>query len=220
MSFRRLAGLFGLLAAGLLSLASAQAQEQGQDQPGQFDFYVLALSWSPSYCATPKASPQQCRGPTSHRFVVHGLWPQYDKGYPDNCVRPAPFVPDRTIAAMADLMPSKGLVLHEWRKHGTCTGLAPDGYFDLVRQARTRITIPAAFEQGPSPARLTSGDIEAAFAKANPGLTPDMMAVSCDDGRFEEIRICLGKDLGFRACPDVDRKACGAARSLTIPPPK
>lgn len=216
MRLRLLAGLLGLLAAGLFPLAPARAE----DKAGQFDFYVLALSWSPTYCATPKASPQQCQGPVSHRFVMHGLWPQYERGYPDFCTRPAAFVPDKTIAAMADLMPSKGLVLHEWRKHGTCTGLTPEGYFDLVRQARARVTVPPAFQQGPAPAAMTSAQIEAAFAAANPGLAPDMMAVTCEDGKFEEIRICLGKDLSFRACAEVNRKACGASRSLTIPAPR
>lgn len=216
MTLRLLAGLLGLLAAGLFPLAPARAD----DKPGQFDFYVLALSWSPTYCAAPKASPQQCQGPVSHRFVVHGLWPQYERGYPDFCTRPAAFVPDSTVSAMADLMPSKGLVLHEWRKHGTCTGLTPEGYFDLVRQARVRVTVPPAFQQGAPPAAMTSAQIEAAFAAANPGLAPDMMAVSCEDGKFEEIRICLGKDLSFRACAEVNRKACGASRSLTIPAPR
>lgn len=216
MRLRWPAALLGLLAASLMPSVSARAD----DPPGQFDFYVLALSWSPSYCATPKASPQQCQGPTAHRFVVHGLWPQNERGYPQDCVRPAPFVPDSTISGMADLMPSKGLVLHEWRKHGTCTGLPPDSYFDLVRKARARVTVPPEFQQASPPARMTSADIEAAFVKANPGLGTDMMAVSCASGAFSEIRICLGKDLAFRSCGEVDRKACGASRSLVIPPPK
>lgn len=212
---RLLAGLLGLLAA----LAGSPEPARAQDKPGAFDFYVLALSWSPTYCLSPKASPQQCKGAVSHRFVVHGLWPQHETGYPDYCARTAPYVPDATIAAMADLMPSKGLVLHEWRKHGTCTGLTPDGYFALVREARGRVVIPQTLSAG-TPQPMTSRQIEAAFAQANPGLAPDMMAVTCEDGHFSEIRVCLGKDLAFRSCPEVDRRACGASRTLAIPAPR
>ena len=41
------AAAFVLLAA-LTTLAPAQARAKA---PGRFDYYVLALSWSPSYCA-------------------------------------------------------------------------------------------------------------------------------------------------------------------------
>ncbi|MEW6125002.1 MAG: ribonuclease T2 [Pseudomonadota bacterium] len=200
-----------------LSLAPTLAQARDGDRPGQFDFFVLALSWSPTYCAGPKASPQQCRS-RSHRFVVHGLWPQYERGYPDFCRTPAPYVPDPVITGMADLMPSKGLILHEWRKHGTCTGLSPEGYFDLVRQARAKVAIPPAFAAD-TPPMLTGEAIEAAFMAANPGLKDDMLAVDCTDGRLSEVRICLSRDLAFVACPEVNRRACSPRRPLAIPAP-
>lgn len=52
-----------------------------------FDFYVLSLSWSPSYCEAEgeQANGQQCRAGRPYAFVVHGLWPQYERGYPENC---------------------------------------------------------------------------------------------------------------------------------------
>ncbi len=207
-----------ILAAFLLwSGLPAQAQQQGRDAPGRFDFFVLALSWSPTYCAGPKASPQQCRG-RSHRFVVHGLWPQYVRGYPDFCQSPAPYVPDAVVSGMDDLMPSKGLILHEWRKHGTCTDLSPKSYFDLVRAARGKVAIPPAFAAD-SPPTLTGEAIEAAFMSANPGLKDDMIAVDCNDGRLSEVRICMNRDLGFIACPEVNRRSCSPRRPLAIPAP-
>lgn len=206
-----------LLGLFLLLFSPLHAQERGRDTPGAFDFFVLALSWSPTYCAGPKASPQQCRG-KSHRFVVHGLWPQYARGYPDFCRSPAPYVPEPVVTGMADLMPSRGLVLHEWRKHGTCTDLSPEGYFDLVRQARAKVVVPPAF-QGETPPALTGAAIEAAFVAANPGLSDDMIAVDCADGRLSEVRLCLARDLAFTACPEVNRRSCAPRRTLAIPAP-
>ena len=64
----------------------AVAQDRRQNQPGQFDFYVLSLSWSPSFCesAGERGTPprEQC-GARPYSFVVHGLWPQYDRGFPE-----------------------------------------------------------------------------------------------------------------------------------------
>ena len=70
----------------------AAAQDRRQNQPGQFDFYVLSLSWSPSFCeaAGERGTPpqQQC-GARPYSFVVHGLWPQYERGFPEFCQQPA-----------------------------------------------------------------------------------------------------------------------------------
>ena len=65
----------------------ADAQYRRQNTPGQFDYYVLALSWSPSFCetATGNARRQQC-GARPFSFVVHGLWPQYERGFPESCL--------------------------------------------------------------------------------------------------------------------------------------
>lgn len=213
----RVAPLALLALAFSFALAVSLAHARDGDRPGQFDFFVLALSWSPTYCAGPKASPSQCRS-RSHRFVVHGLWPQFERGYPDFCQSPAPYVPDAVVSAMGDLMPSKGLILHEWRKHGTCTGLSPEGYFHLVRKARDKVAIPPAFAADPPP-MLTGETIEAAFAAANPGLKETMMAVDCDGGRLSEVRICMSRDLGFVACPEVNRRSCAPRRPLAIPAP-
>ena len=103
----------------------AQPQDRHQNAPGQFDFYVLALSWSPSYCeaaherAPDRAPDQQCAG-RPFSFVVHGLWPQYERGFPSFCQVPAPRLTRRIVGSMLDLMPSPRLIFHEWDRHGTC----------------------------------------------------------------------------------------------------
>ncbi|MBX3534247.1 MAG: ribonuclease T2 [Xanthobacteraceae bacterium] len=205
------------LAFLLAALLPANAQRYGE--PGQFDFYVLSLSWSPSYCETAgnRADPAQCRRGKPLSFVIHGLWPQYDCGYPQDCSYNAPRVSERTINSMLDIMPSRRLIIYEWRKHGTCSGLSPDDYFALVRRAFERVKIPAQFEHTSQWQTVSPSEIENAFRVANPKLEGDMIAVTCDRRHLREVRICMSKDLQFRACPQVDRQACRNPK-VALPP--
>jgi ribonuclease T2 len=191
----------------------AAAQERGQDPPRRFDFYVLSLSWSPSFCeAAEERSRQgrqdrQCSG-RPFAFVVHGLWPQYERGFPSYCQVPAPRLSRAIVDEMLDLMPSPRLVFHEWDRHGTCSGLSPRAYFDLVRAARAAIKIPQDYIRVDQPISVTPGEVADAFMKANPRLGRDAVNVSCDSRRLTEIRICMGKDLTFRSCAELTRHAC------------
>lgn len=210
--------LRALVLLGLIMLAGpAVAQREGA--PGRFDYYVLSLSWSPSYCANAgeRADPTQCRRGKPLGFIVHGLWPQYDKGWPEDCQHPAPRVPEATLTGMLDLMPGRGLVLHEWRKHGTCSGLDPDAYFDAVRSAFGKVVVPGQFRALHRPMTTSAREVENAFRVANPGLAPDMIAVGCQRGRVSEVRICMDRSLGFTSCPAVDRRACRAG-TIVMPP--
>jgi ribonuclease T2 len=207
----------------LVTAADAQAQEARRDVPGQFDFYVLALSWSPSFCAAARERGQmgrsqqaQCGG-RPYAFVVHGLWPQYERGYPDFCQRPAPRLDHRIVTAMLDLMPAPGLVYNEWDKHGTCSGLGPRGYFEAVRAARAAVTVPPEFLQLSQPRMVAPVEVENAFRRVNPGLPRDAVAVMCNRNRLSEVRICMDKALRFRACGEVDRRAC-RSRRVSMPP--
>ncbi|TDT93591.1 ribonuclease T2 [Azorhizobium sp. AG788] len=208
-----------LLAGLLLLLATATVAFAAEDKPGAFDFYVLSLSWSPSYCATrDRPDGLQCGGPRPFAFVVHGLWPQYEKGYPQDCDRSSPRLPQRQIDGMLDLMPSPGLVIHEWRKHGTCSGLSATAYFDLVRSARAKVEIPPSYVNPTDYRMVSPAEVETAFIAANPGLEANMLSVDCDKTRLREVRICLSKSLTFRPCPEVDAKSCPAGRRLAVPP--
>jgi len=202
-------------------LAALFCQPALAEEPGAFDFYVLALSWSPTYCKQEggNASRHQCDVSKPFRFIVHGLWPQHERGYPERCPG-APQRIDRWIAvSMEDIMPSHNLVYHEWRKHGTCSGLTPEAYFDLTRMAFEKIAIPGAFQTLDRRGKAAPETVEKAFRLANPGLNENAMAVTCDQGELEEVRICMSKDLEFRACREVDRSGCRAS-SLSVPPPR
>jgi ribonuclease T2 len=210
-----------LLALSFLAVSAgiATAQDIRQNEPGKFDFYVLALSWSPSFCdaAGERAQQQPECGERPYAFVVHGLWPQYEQGFPEFCKVPAPRLDRNIVSSMLDLMPSPRLIFREWDRHGTCSGLAPRAYFDTVRKARAVIKIPADYIDLKTSLTVTPSEVEQAFVKANPGLSPTAIAVSCDAQRLREVRVCMSKELGFRDCAEVDRRAC--RRDQVVMPP-
>ena len=197
------------------------AQDRQQNEPGRFDFYVLALSWSPSYCEAaqeraqqraqeraPSRTPdQQCAG-RPFSFVVHGLWPQYEQGFPSFCQVPAPRLDRAIVGSMLDLMPSPRLIFHEWDRHGTCSGLSGHAYFETVRKARAVVKIPPDYLALDQPITVRPDDVAEAFVKANPGLSRASAAVACDSKRLNEVRVCLSKDFSFHDCAEVTRRAC------------
>lgn len=212
ISRRNLTTLALLAVAVLGGMATLRGpQEKPGDARGHFDFWVLALSWSPTYCLQDGDDDDpQCGAEARPGFVVHGLWPQYESGYPANCGLGPERIEWRFAEEMADLMPSPRLVFHQWRKHGRCTGQSPDAYFAATRQAAETVTLPAEFSGGATK-RLSPQQIEASLAAANPGLDADEMAVVCHDGLLREIRVCMGTDFTYRACPEVDANACRAS---------
>lgn len=194
-------------------------------QQGRFDYYVMALSWSPTHCATTdRPDEQQCNRRDGRRFafVLHGLWPQFERGYPEFCPTPdRPFVPQSTIDRMSDIMPSRGLIIHQFRKHGVCSGLGADSYFGLSRKLFDKVKIPARFTAPEQNQMVDTGAVVSEFVAANPGLKPDMVAVVCGGpgNRLREVRVCFAPDGTFRACGDNEnqRRLCAAPR-VFVPP--
>jgi ribonuclease T2 len=213
-----------LLSAFVATFATgAGAQDARQNKPGEFDFYVLSLSWSPAFCESGVergisvgAADQQC-GERSYGFVVHGFWPQYEAGFPEFCQVPAPRLDRNIVASMLDLMPAPRLVYHEWDRHGTCSGLSARAYFDNVRKARAVVKIPAEYLDVKETLTVTPDEVEEAFVKANPGLTREAISIGCDNRRLREVRICLSRELAFRDCAEIDRRAC--RREQVVMPP-
>jgi ribonuclease T2 len=208
-----------LAVAVLTGSVTAQPREDRGAPAGRFDFYVLALSWSATWCQTTgeQRGSQQCERGRNPGFVLHGLWPQYASGYPAFC-EPQGRTPSRdAMDKAAEAYPEAGLARHQWRKHGSCSGLAPNAYFEASAQARRKVAVPPALAAPRQDADWEVLEIERAFAAANPGLRPDMMAVTCRSGRLEEVRICLSRDIrGFVPCQEVDRDSC-RARTISVP---
>ncbi|MDP9138973.1 MAG: ribonuclease T2, partial [Pseudomonadota bacterium] len=207
-----------------LGFALAVAAADGQArQPPRFDYYVLALSWSPTYCSSPAgaADGSQCSSDKRFAFIVHGLWPQYRAGWPEFCDTPEPRVPDTTIAAMLPVMPSPQLIVHQWRKHGSCSGLPIADYFALVQSLFAKVRIPARYLAPTAVIATNPGAIVSDFVKSNRGLDPSMISVRCGSrkrqARLAEVRICFARDGGFAACGRNEHPSCKAA-SLHLPP--
>ncbi|TRD22177.1 ribonuclease T2 family protein [Palleronia caenipelagi] len=174
-----------------------------EDKAGEFDYYVMALSWSPNWCALEgdgRDSPQ-CDKPLG--WVLHGLWPQYERGYPEYCRTSARDPSKRQTAAMVDIMGSSGSAWYQWKKHGRCSGLSPEAYFEQAREAYDGVTRPATLRKLTAPVTLPARLIEEAFLNENPGLFPDALTVTCRDNRIQEVRICLDRD-------DLTPRRCGA----------
>jgi ribonuclease T2 len=202
----RLAAALAIVCS-FVSLATPSLAET--TAPGQFDFYVLSLSWSPSYCeaAGDKRQDPQCARPFG--FVVHGLWPQFEKGYPSDCTDPNGRLPQSLIKAQLDIFPAAGLVVHEWKKHGSCSGLDAAAFFEAVHKAFAGITVPVSLTHIDKPQFADPGQIGKDFMTANKGLETTEFAVVCTKQRLEEVRICLNKDLKtFHPCPQVASSSC------------
>lgn len=232
LALARRAAVILTAAVSLLGGGVAQAQRiQSYDQSrpagvaGQFDYYVLSLSWSPTHCAEVGRDrrDEQC-DPRGRRFafVLHGLWPQYEKGFPEFCQsRDRPFVPERVIQGMMDVMPARGLVIHQFRKHGTCSGLDAARYFETARRLYQRIKMPTRFVDPERDQTVDTQSVVNEFVAANPGLKADSVAVTCGGtgNRLREVRICFTREGEFRPCGanEDTRRMCRSPR-VYVPP--
>jgi ribonuclease T2 len=245
--------LAALIAVVVLLAGAQRALAQGErgGAPGDFDYYILALSWSPTFC-NGQASRDgggydngsrygnrdsgyggerrgygrrddggQCSGMRPYAFVLHGLWPQYErKGWPEFCQTGSrPWVPGETIDRMLDVMPSRHLVIQEYKKHGVCSGLEPQAYFDAARKAFESIRVPEQFQSPKEQVRMAPEEIQKAFLDSNKQLSPNSILVACSRESLSEVRICLSKDFTARPCSrnDQERRSCGY-NAVTVPP--
>ncbi len=249
---------FVFLAASVVAFCAsvqvgAHAQGARGAEAGDFDYYVLAMSWSPTYCDSRGEgaggrdrydggggygrfhfydrhnyydryddwrgysrrrgdSDEQCNGVRPYSFVLHGLWPQYERrGWPEMCESGRrPWVPEETIDQMMDIMPSRQLVIQEYKKHGVCSGLQPREYFDAARQAYRSIRVPEEFQDLSKSLSISPDEIRRAFLEANKQLTDDMIQVVCSRRLLREVRVCFSKELTPRPCSQKEqtRRLC------------
>jgi ribonuclease T2 len=216
----RLSALLGLIA--LLCSGGAVARHHNRPSagtPGDFAYYVLSLSWSPAFCLSAPSSPE-CSGTRRYGLIVHGLWPQYERGWPEHCDADRR-VPEDVVSGILDLMPARPLIYHEWSTHGTCSGLAPGEFFAQVRRAYSQLKLPPLLAKPVDAVETSPGALAQEFIRANPRLSSRSLLVTCSGqelSRLREIRVCLDRDLAPRDCsPDALRGACRAAQVM-IPP--
>lgn len=208
--------LFLLAIAALCWSGAAQAEGE---QAGDFDYYVLSLSWSAAWCALEGDSRDdpQCDVGRGLTFVLHGLWPQYEDGWPSFC-RTAQRDPTRTeTAAMADIMGGAGLAFYQWKKHGRCSGLSAPDYFRTARAAYDRVAVPGFLEDVSRRLQVPAAVVEEAFLEANPDLARDQITITCKAGLIQEARICLTRGLDFRRCGDDVIRDCRLTDAVLEP---
>jgi len=208
-----------ILFAALLLPAVAQKPGGPPTTPGKFDYYVLSLSWSPQHCMEMGDDPndQQCAPGRRLGFVVHGLWPENQRGVNPRACKPAPALDPQTTKSAQDIMPSWQLVVHEWGAHGTCSGLPPAEFFRQTRVASQKVKIPAKYQSPKAPLVVPVKEFRQALIDANPGLKSENFAMYCDDRYLREVRVCMDKSLNFRACGERIRDACGLAKMVLRP---
>lgn len=201
-----------------LLAAPAIARDESRGTPGRFDYYVLSLSWSPQHCAGPagERDDMQCAGPRPYAFVLHGLWPQYERGFPRACGDAGRLSP-ALVHGMLDVMPSPALVRHEWATHGVCSGLAAPAYFDAARRAFAAVTIPDRFRAPVREVYAAPRAVERDFLRANPSLTAAGVAVLCSGRYLQEVRVCLDRDLRPRPCGADVRDRCRGDEIIVRP---
>ena len=180
------------------------------ERAGDFDYYVLSLGWSPTWCALTgdARGDDQCDARHAYGFTLHGLWPQYESGWPSFCRSSEPDPSRSQTTAMADLTGSSGLAWREWKKHGRCSGLSATNYYAASRQAYENTMIPSYFFRIQKDMKLPASVIEDAFLDADPRLDRNMITITCEAGRIDEVRICLTKDLAPRLCGDDVARDC------------
>jgi ribonuclease T2 len=221
----RLLAAFALMViavAGSQSPASADPHERRGASPGDFDLYLLSLSWSPGFCdieGRRKGKPE-CAAGAHLGLVVHGLWPQYDNGdYPTFCDPSKNFVPRASLDISREIYPDKSLAIGEWRKHGECSGLDAAHYYQAEIATYHMIKLPGTLVAPAAPLHAKAAEIAQAFARANPGvIEPGMVRTSCVRGELEEVRFCVKKDLsGFQDCGNSVHDSCGPGEVTILP---
>ena len=199
-----------------LVLIAGMARAEGE-RAGEFDYYVMSLSWSPTWCALEgerRGSPQCDK---EFGWILHGLWPQFEAGWPSYCNTRERNPSRRDTSEMSNLFGSSGSAWHQWNKHGRCSGLSSSDYYALSREAYSRLKRPALFRQLERSVRLPAKVIEEAFLEANPGMDADQITITCKAGRIQEARICLTRDLKLRSCAQDARRDCAMQDALFDP---
>jgi ribonuclease T2 len=193
--------LIAILLFGVTSLYAKNRRPSADTTPGQFDYYLLTLSWAPEFCAAHRnnAASTECDPSRHYGFVVHGLWPENENGsYPQHCGTAQPVSQD-IVRQMLPLMPDRGLIQHEWSTHGTCSGLESQAYFANIKKAFSALQIPPQYRAPSQALNASPAEIEQAFATANHA-PASAFRVSCSGTEFVALEVCLTKDLQYRQC--------------------
>jgi len=209
------AALIALMICSIGMSEARQSRQQSESVAGVFDYYLLTLSWSPTFCLM-HPDNEQCSG-KGYGFVLHGLWPQYAKGgWPESCPPMTPLTQQERAKGLT-LFPTPKLLDHEWAKHGTCSGLGATGYFDAADKAVGAVKIPEVLQPSTTPHYFEANEIAQLFRQSNPGIPEKGVAILCSGPELSEVRVCMGKDLSFGDCGKGVKTQCRSGK-IRVPP--
>lgn len=220
-----------LAASPCLAAGCDTAFDDPTGSPGQFDSFLLSLSWAPQFCTTKAgiSSADECdllaangARASSHGLVVHGLWPQYNQSHmtqtggkcgPFYCDgKPGPNVTaSPAVATVSAVMLGSALRRHEWDKHGTCISphITQDQYFQTISRLTTRFGMARQFKPGQG--KVAAMALRTAWAAK--GVPASAVTLTCKQHHIlEEVHICLDNQLNPRACTALEKaqSPCGA----------
>ena len=209
-----------LIASVLAAIpAPAAAKKKKPAPPPAFDYYMLVLSYAPDFCAQPTGNkdPRECGAGRQIGFIVHGLWPQGENSRgPQNCGNTSP-ISQAIIQATLNYIPIDSLIQHEWKTHGSCSGLSAAEYFAALRKARDSVNIPPEIDKPTQRIQLSPAQVQSKLASANPSFPKTSFRTTCyRDAELQEIRVCLNKDGTPRACGS-SAGSCSASTMTLLP---
>ncbi|MCK3657820.1 ribonuclease [Pasteurellaceae bacterium Pebbles2] len=128
----------------------------GANPKAKVDYYMLALSWSPAFCAgqqekygnnLPASAQIQCGVERQYGWVIHGLWPQNGSArgiadHPRFCQGDLPAVEQSVLQNYLGESPSFHLLQGEWEKHGACAFDSAEAYFKKQQELYRTLTLP------------------------------------------------------------------------------
>jgi ribonuclease T2 len=130
---------------------------------------------------------------------------------------PASPVAGEIVRHMLEYYPSRGLIQHEWEKHGTCSGLSAQDYFAKVEQAFKSVQAPDQLKNLSGDKSVPPKDLDQSFAESNHA-PPDAFRISCHAQELVGVEVCMSKDLKIRSCARSLREC--PASSVWMHPPK
>lgn len=209
----RILRLLTLMCLGALATAAAA---------DSFDYYTFAISLTPAYCdQNPRwRDSLQCRDRLP--FSVHGLWPEKAQGRaPEDCSGPGLALSPGLERNLRGTMPDGGLRQHEWKKHGRCSGLAPEAYFSLIDREFMELKWPPLLKPQGRDAIVERDTIVREFRRLNPGFPERGVVLRCEGGKrpplLAEIRLCLTPAGRPTECTANFRPNCPVAVKIRAP---
>jgi ribonuclease T2 len=145
----------------------------------------------------------------------------YNQGWPSYCSTET--MSNELIAEFPGLYPTDFLYGHEWEKHGTCTGLDPEGYLLLSQELKASVIIPDAFVSPEEPFRMDADGLTEAFGQVNPTYDKKSFSVLCSgSGQFlKELYVCISRDGQPTECDSLiytNAESCGQSDFIVRDP--